>query len=350
MNANEELKRFISFCGSYCKKCPWGHGELSKGKVLGIEIDYCPECGGIFFDKGEFQQIIRIDVIKGREEKEYRIPCPACGFDMYEFTHKLLPAGSTLFYCKKCEGLFIPGETMRKAIPEIEKISPEHEGIEALISVAFLNKMHEEFDRPFPSEFTCPFDGNPLISYEIKNEWGKRTRVKRCGYCGGLFFQRGDAYSVDKEDILKIDAEKTEISEIQHNIPDCPVCKKKMRKFINPAIKIDGLFICPFCYGMWVEKGKIGIFKEFVGKRRMKYRSREDLLAVTLIKELGPDKAMPYLNEIYYDLKKKADEESKKPSIPKIAFLSFLYPFLPPPLRIILLFAEDIFYTIFAKI
>ncbi|RLA93243.1 MAG: hypothetical protein DRG69_07450 [Deltaproteobacteria bacterium] len=28
MNPNEELKRFISFCGSYCKKCPWFTGEL----------------------------------------------------------------------------------------------------------------------------------------------------------------------------------------------------------------------------------------------------------------------------------------------------------------------------------
>jgi len=28
MNPAEELKRYVSFCGSYCKRCPWFTGEL----------------------------------------------------------------------------------------------------------------------------------------------------------------------------------------------------------------------------------------------------------------------------------------------------------------------------------
>lgn len=328
------------------RRCPWGHGNLLKAKIIGIEIDYCPECGGIFFDKGEFKQITKVDLIKGRKEGEYRIPCPGCGSDMLEFTYKLLPHNSVAFYCGKCEGLFIPGKTMKKSIPEIEKVSPEHEVIEALITVALLEKMHREFEKTSPSDIFCPFDNYPLINYEIKNEWGKRTEVKRCENCGGLFFRRGDAYSVDRESILKIDKRETETGEVYHDAPDCPVCRKKMRKFMNPAIRIDGVFICSFCYGMWFEKGRIGRFKEFVEKRKKVVRSREDMLAIAVVKKLGPEKAVPYLNAIYHDLKKKADEEAKRPSIPKIAFLSFLFPFLPPPLRVALLFAEDIFYTV----
>jgi Zn-finger nucleic acid-binding protein len=328
------------------RKCPWGHGSLSKAKIIGIEVDYCPECGGIFFDKGEFKRITKVDLVTGRREKEYKIPCPACSSDMHEFSHNLLTLDSSAFYCRKCEGLFIPGKTMQKSFPEIEKISPEHETIKALITVALLERIHGEFEKISPSEIFCPFDNNPLMNYELKNEWSKKTEVKRCGYCGGMFFQRGNAYSVDKEAVLKIDEEQTEIHEFHHNSPDCPVCRKKMRKFINPAIKIDGVFICSFCYGMWFERGRVKKFKEFVESRKMKYRSKEDRIAVTIVKKLGPEKAMPYLNAIYYDLKKKADEEAKKPSVPKIAFLSFLFSFLPPPLRVALLFAEDILYTI----
>lgn len=28
MNPQEEIKRFVGFCGAYCKKCPWFTGEL----------------------------------------------------------------------------------------------------------------------------------------------------------------------------------------------------------------------------------------------------------------------------------------------------------------------------------
>ncbi len=328
------------------RKCPWGHGNLSKAKIIGIEIEYCPKCGGVFFDKEEFKQITKVDLISERKEREYKIPCPACNSDMHEFIHRLLPLNSLAFYCKDCGGLFIPGKTMQKSFPEIKKISPEYESIGALITITILNRMHEKFKESTLSEFQCSFDNKPLINYELKNEWGKKVYIGRCGYCGGLFFQKGDAYSVDKEIILKIDEEETEIHKACHNTPDCPVCRKKMRKFTNPIIKIDGIFICPSCYGMWFKKGRVGKFKEFIGRRKMRYRSREDRIAVAIVKKLGPEKAMPYLNAIYYDLKKKADEEAKKPSVPKIAFLSFLFSFLPPPLRIALLFVEDIYYTI----
>ncbi|MEO0241361.1 MAG: zf-TFIIB domain-containing protein [candidate division WOR-3 bacterium] len=328
------------------RKCPWGHGELLKTKIIGIEIDHCPECGGIFFDKDEFERITKIDLITQKEEKEYKIPCPNCDSDMTEFVHKLFPLNSSAFHCEKCKGIFIPGKTIKLALPEMEKLSPEYGGVKSLIAITFLDEIHKGFEAYSPAELNCPFDGNTLKNYEIKNDFGKNLDVKRCEYCGGLFFSKGGAYSVDKENVLNIDEKEVVNFQIHHNIPKCPVCKKDMRKFINPVLKIEGIFICPVCYGMWFEKGKISEFKEFIEKRKKRILSPEDELAITFIKKLGAEKAGPYLDVIYRDLKRKANAETESNFFPKIAFLSFLFPILSPPFRIIFLFAEDILYTI----
>lgn len=328
------------------RKCPRGHGELSKAKIIDIEIDYCSGCGGVFFDKEEFERITKVDLITQKEEKEYRISCPNCDSDMIEFTHKLFPLNSSAFFCKKCESLFIPGKTIKLAIPEIEKLSPENEAVKSLIAIALLDKINRGFEAKVPSELNCPFDGNILKNYKIKNELGKNLDVKRCEYCGGLFFTKGGAYSINKEEILKIDQKEVIDHKIRQDIPKCPLCKKDMRKFINPVLKIDGVFICPVCYGMWFEKGKIGEFKEFIEKRKKRAFSPEDELAITFVKKLGAEKASPYLDIIYHDLKKKADIERDSGSFPKIALLYFLLPLLSYPFRIIFLFAEDILYTL----
>ncbi len=280
------------------RRCPWGHGELLKTKVIDIEIDYCAECSGIFFDKYEFERITKIDLITQKEEKEYKIPCLNCDSDMIEFTHRLFPLNSSAFHCKKCKGLFIPGKTIKLALSEIEKLSKEEKRVKSLIATLFLDKIHKGFEINVPQELNCPFDENILKNYEIKNGTGKNLDIKRCEYCGGLFFPRGGAYSVDKKIVLKIDEREVIEYQIHHGVPKCPVCKKNMRKFINPVLKIEGIFICPVCYSMWFEKGKMREFKEFIEKRKRKSLSPEDELAIAFIKKFGPEKAFPFAGRI----------------------------------------------------
>jgi len=87
-------------------KCPFGHGDLLSEKIVEIEMDYCPLCG-------VFSLI--------RKESEYRVSCPSSSFDMYIFTHSLLPLNSSALYCKKCVGIFVPKETMRLSLKSIEE-------------------------------------------------------------------------------------------------------------------------------------------------------------------------------------------------------------------------------------
>jgi Zn-finger nucleic acid-binding protein len=39
-------------------KCPTDQSTLQIAERLGIEIDYCPECRGVWLDRGELDKII----------------------------------------------------------------------------------------------------------------------------------------------------------------------------------------------------------------------------------------------------------------------------------------------------
>jgi hypothetical protein len=97
---------------------------------------------------------------------------------------------------------------------------------------------------------------------------------------------------------------------------------------------------------MWFERGKIKDFKNFIESRKRKFISPHEQVAIEIIKKLGPEKAEPYLDVIYSDLKKKVSMEEATPSLSYFTFLSFIFPFLPNPLKVILFFLEDIIHSI----
>lgn len=39
-------------------QCVNGHGDLKKVVNNGIEIDYCPSCGGVWLDRGELEKLL----------------------------------------------------------------------------------------------------------------------------------------------------------------------------------------------------------------------------------------------------------------------------------------------------
>lgn len=52
-------------------KCPTDSATLVMSERSGIEIDYCPECRGVWLDRGELDKII------DRAASESPIPAPA---------------------------------------------------------------------------------------------------------------------------------------------------------------------------------------------------------------------------------------------------------------------------------
>jgi Zn-finger nucleic acid-binding protein len=90
---------------------------LDKGKIEDIEIDTCPQCGGVWLDQGEIELIAKkmageVDRLKGvlaprkgppPVPSELSTACPACTSPMKE-----VPVGELhVDYCSQCKGIFL---------------------------------------------------------------------------------------------------------------------------------------------------------------------------------------------------------------------------------------------------
>lgn len=53
-------------------KCPIDGAQLVMSERSGIEIDYCPDCRGIWLDRGELDKIIDRSTAPIGNQKDYR--------------------------------------------------------------------------------------------------------------------------------------------------------------------------------------------------------------------------------------------------------------------------------------
>lgn len=53
-------------------KCPVDNATLSMTERSGIEIDYCPECRGVWLDRGELDKLVKgVSEYEERERRSY---------------------------------------------------------------------------------------------------------------------------------------------------------------------------------------------------------------------------------------------------------------------------------------
>ena len=80
-------------------KCPKCHTEMVTHDVDGVEVDRCGVCGGMWFDLGEQEQLLKSnseqaktldlgDTARSDANKLFRdIKCPRCHTDMVKLAH-----------------------------------------------------------------------------------------------------------------------------------------------------------------------------------------------------------------------------------------------------------------------
>jgi hypothetical protein len=77
-------------------KCPVCSVDLMMSERQGIEIDYCPQCRGVWLDRGELDKIIERstsyqqgeDRGKSEHKREYEDKSKHHGHDEYKNKHK----------------------------------------------------------------------------------------------------------------------------------------------------------------------------------------------------------------------------------------------------------------------
>jgi Zn-finger nucleic acid-binding protein len=98
--------------------CPNKHGELEKALFHNVEVDYCAECLGIFFDQDELQwakddadkHINWIDIDMWRDGARLGVVkldklCPRCRIPMVEVNYD--KSSIKLDFCKHCKGIWL---------------------------------------------------------------------------------------------------------------------------------------------------------------------------------------------------------------------------------------------------
>lgn len=107
--------------------CPHCNKQL-KRKVIHtvgagrIDVDYCPACGGIFFDQGEVNRI----TAKNAEElvqnaKDYKPhiyqndhTCPRCGASLRRFFGESVPDDVHILRCPDCSGTWFEADELTR--------------------------------------------------------------------------------------------------------------------------------------------------------------------------------------------------------------------------------------------
>jgi hypothetical protein len=98
--------------------CPNKHGELEKVLFHDVEVDYCPECLGMWFDKDELRlakddkdkNLNWLDVDLWRDKLKFKISpslrqCPVCRAGLVEVAYD--KSKTKVDFCKMCEGIWL---------------------------------------------------------------------------------------------------------------------------------------------------------------------------------------------------------------------------------------------------
>lgn len=104
-------------------------------EIVGVEIDFCSGCGGIWLDEGEIKalaaqpasaldQVRSLDnqiasvnpVAPGKSAETLSKPCPACGGKLTnaEFS------GTNVEHCNGCHGIFVDRGELQKAMQLVD--------------------------------------------------------------------------------------------------------------------------------------------------------------------------------------------------------------------------------------
>lgn len=68
-------------------KCPSCNETLAMSEKQGVEIDYCPNCRGIWLDRGELEKILERSATHYSQKKNYDEDYKRYGYKEYDNDH-----------------------------------------------------------------------------------------------------------------------------------------------------------------------------------------------------------------------------------------------------------------------
>lgn len=106
--------------------CPRCKAKLKREQYEGIEVDRCPDCGGMWLDYLELDQLEDIvldeDEVKGTmifSSRTSEISCPKCGGPMKAFNYRLYDL--ELDFCEKLHGFWLDRGEEKRVLELMER-------------------------------------------------------------------------------------------------------------------------------------------------------------------------------------------------------------------------------------
>lgn len=235
------------------KKCPvCKDDQLSPEKIsANVEVDLCPKCGGMWFEKGEIGDFTKFsedipDFKKlSKEARESQKRCPDCHAALSEM--KFTGSSELMVdHCPNCSGVWLDGGEARS----LGNIAANPEDVKLRISREVWNL---RFKMQKTSALACPKCQTKSM-HDFKTSEG--VTVDLCDKCKGIWMDRG---------------ETARAAELENDFPDynavaatavetklaCPSCGKKL--FNMKYAKNSDLMVehCKGCGGIFLDAGEI---------------------------------------------------------------------------------------------
>ena len=118
-------------------QCPICNKKLEKAILSNVEIDYCPNCLGLWFDEDELRwakdykdrDMRWVDVDLWKDESKFKITknkklCPSCRLPLYEVEYG--DSKIKVDVCNVCHGIWLDRGEFKKIVAYI-KDKGEHE-------------------------------------------------------------------------------------------------------------------------------------------------------------------------------------------------------------------------------
>ena len=106
--------------------CPRCNCELAVENHQGIEVDRCPNCGGMWLDYGELDQledtVLDKDKLKGSlmfRSFQTELACPKCGGRMQRFYYRA--NNLELDFCEEGHGWWLDADEERRVLELMEQ-------------------------------------------------------------------------------------------------------------------------------------------------------------------------------------------------------------------------------------
>ena len=168
--------------------CPVCKIEMEKAVFYKTEVDYCPRCLGIWFEKDELREakdekdkdLNWLDFDLWGEEKKFKISknqkiCPKCSVPLYSVGYN--NSNIEVDFCSLCEGIFLDRGEFKKIIDYLKE-----KGEKEVLNNYFKNLIKERVEiytgpEIFRSEVKDFLTLLKLLNYKFAAQFPKITSI-----------------------------------------------------------------------------------------------------------------------------------------------------------------------------